>query len=80
MSPPDDRAVILRRRARSNYESLVARMKRVHEALDEIERIAPKCSISACAEKWEPVAKKLFELEVAFHFSYTCPSYACMDW
>ena len=60
-------------RARSNYESLVARMKRVHDVLDEIERIAPKCNIGACEDQWAPVAKKLFELEDAFQFSYTCP-------
>ena len=59
--------------ARSNYESLVTPMTRVHGLLDEIERVAPKCSMSACEDQWELVAKKLFELDESFGFSYVCP-------
>ncbi|MCE7892289.1 MAG: hypothetical protein DYH12_21735 [Sorangiineae bacterium PRO1] len=58
--------------ARSNYENLVARMTRAHGVLDEIESMAPKCSMTACEDKWALVAKKLFELEDSFGFFYGC--------
>lgn len=59
--------------ARSQFEALAQRMNRVHGVLDEIERVAPKCNITACEDQWLVVAKKLFELEDAFQFSYVCP-------
>lgn len=59
--------------ARSNYESLITRMRRVHALLDDIERMAPKCGMNACEDQWLPVAKKLFDLDDSFGFSYVCP-------
>jgi len=58
--------------ARSNYESLVSRMTRVHGILDEIEDVAPKCGMQACEDKWAEVAKKLYQLEDAFGFGWGC--------
>lgn len=58
--------------AQQHYQSLASRMTRVHGVMDEIESLAPSCGMSACEDKWELVAKKLFELEDSFGFFYGC--------
>lgn len=63
----------LSERAKSNYEHLVARMKTVHAILDDVEAGAPKCGIAGCEDRWQPIAKKWFDLDDAFRFSYVCP-------